>query len=185
MVFGFLYNAIYATNPFGHEYRKEEVKNMPSLPTTIRDFYDDHTPFAAPKKKLDARFPQKMRARENKCYYNYAVWRQCLLEHSGPSFDESDENAKICKKYKGLAIRTCPGDYMKKFNEQVEKDNFIGMIGLNQRVLGKNPTTLFVDDEGYINRIVNQSENSHHKYKVGEKFRNCSLSNFYVEDEKE
>lgn len=103
-----LFNILYATNPFKPKYYNSGVNEdkLNSLPD-LSFFFSDYNMFGAPKFKSDPRFPFTTHDHSMKCLLNFSVWRQCLLEHAGTSFDTEDEKAKVCKKYEKLAKFTC------------------------------------------------------------------------------
>jgi hypothetical protein len=104
-------NLLYITNPLpvemGEYISEKEYGELPALPDFSQRF-SQYTAFGGTKKRVDIRFPVNGSDNTKKCQINFAVWRQCLFEHSGESFDEEDPNAKICKKYQKLALHTCP-----------------------------------------------------------------------------
>jgi hypothetical protein len=105
----YLYNLFYALNPLPGKYAEyapdynEEAPALPDLSATFSPYS-----FLGSKKMLrDPRFPMGNSDVYKKCFVNFAVWRKCLEEHT-EDYDETVEEAKICKKYKNLAVNTCP-----------------------------------------------------------------------------
>jgi len=104
-------NLLYVTNPFpeglGEYVSEEQIGDLPALPDFSRRF-SKYNEFGGKKATVDIRFPNNGADDTRKCQLNFGVWRQCLFEHSGDSFDPENKDAKICKKYHKLAVFTCP-----------------------------------------------------------------------------
>jgi hypothetical protein len=108
MVFTSIYNLIYRMNPFPKKhYMEDESQELNSLPD-LSHVFSDHNMFGSPKKKMDPRFDFQTTEFVKKCMVNFAVYRECLLEHSDGEFDPDHPNATICKNFRFLARRTCP-----------------------------------------------------------------------------
>lgn len=105
----YLYNLFYSLNPFPEknaEYAPDVNQELPALPD-LTHYYSPYTIFGSQKQLLDPRFPRNNSDRYKQCFANFAVWRKCLEEHT-EDYDETAEDAKICKSYKNLAIHSCP-----------------------------------------------------------------------------
>lgn len=162
------FNLFYALNPFPESnYQTKATEDLPSLPDLTQQL-GDYNIFGVRNIKNDPRFSFSTHDTIKKCMYNFAVWRQCLLEKSGPGLDEEDANASICKKYKTLAKGTCAIGEWKRYTDQVERDAFMGLFGLNFQVQGTNPNILFIDDHYNVVKVFNEYQNGKRKYYAGE-----------------
>jgi hypothetical protein len=163
-----VFNFFYWTNPFPKRYFMEkEQENWPSLPD-LSDHFSDLNFFGSPKLVLDPRFSFSNHDVIKKCMYNFAVWRQCLVEKTNATFDEEDPNAAICKKYSRQARMTCNPSQYKRYMDQIDRDAYVGLFGLNYQVVGTNPNILFIDDHYNVVKVLNQYEKGKKKYYVGQ-----------------
>lgn len=151
------------------EYGTEATQELPSLPDLTQQF-SEYNLFGQRKIKNDPRFSVSSMQGDTikKCMYNFAVWRQCLLEKSGVSVDEENPNATICKKFKTLAKGTCPPGEWKRYTDHIERDAYVGLFGLNFQVQGTNPNILYIDDHYNVVKVFNQYGNGKRKYYAGE-----------------
>src|SRR3989338_10665913 len=105
----YLYNLFYTLNPLPSqhaEYAPEYNNEVPVLPDLTQTF--SPYSFLGNKKQIrDPRFPMNNSDSYKKCFVNFAVWRKCLEEHT-EDYDESVEEARLCRKFKNLAVQTCP-----------------------------------------------------------------------------
>jgi len=89
---------------------------------------------------------------------NFAVYRQCLFEHADGEFDPDHPNATICKPFRYLARNTCPPRILKKYYDQVARDNYVGMKKLSSYKAGKNPAVITIDSHNNIIEVHNLKE---------------------------
>eukprot|EP01080_Neovahlkampfia_damariscottae_P006003 gene6003-10001_t len=164
-------NLLYITNPVpkvvGEYVNDEEIAELPALPDLSQHF-SKYNMFGSKKNTLDIRFPNNGADDTRKCQLNFGVWRQCLFEHSGDSFDEENPDAKICKKYHKLAMFTCPTFLYQRYMDQIENDRFLGVIGLNKYPKGTGFTALQLDEHNNVVKVFNVSKRSGKKYFVGD-----------------
>jgi len=162
-----IYNPFYALNVFPEiNYRSEEMADLPSLPDLSLHFAT-HTTWGTLKKKRDPRFPIHMTDAMKKCYTNFAVWRECLSEHVPESLDPEDPKAYICKRYQRLAYMTCPVPEFKRQMDMVERDIYFGIPTLNKMPIGRGPTVVVKDNDGYVHAVLSKNENTKRLWYVG------------------
>lgn len=54
--------------------------------------------------------------------------------------------------------------------EQVAKDNWMWMIGLNKKRKGANPTVLVLDAEHHIMEVLDKADSDDRDYQIGTNF---------------